>query len=269
MNYDTVLLDVVEAVKEKFNISASVKTGLILGTGWGDSLKLKNKKEVSLVDLFNCSLREVKGHARKLEFGQCSGKDILVLRGRVHLNEALAGDHIPMLVRIQIELMMKLGVKNLIVTAGVGSLEPHIMVGHVVVVDSFVTLFAPPMPLWGGEFCSPEDALAVEPRIMAMNVARDMDLIPHFGSYAMIRGPFFEGRRHDKSTLRNAGGSVVGMSMLPEACIADLYGVKILGLGFVTNTHVERHSHEDNLRRARESSEKLSNYLEKIIGSIA
>ena len=270
--YRVRLSGAVEGTKRKLEIDRPIKIGVILGTGWGDSLELENKKEILLARLLGHELMEIKGHVRKLEFGQCNGKDVLVLRGRVHLNEEPTGDSIPLLVRLQTELMIKLGVKNLIVTAGVGSLVPSIMIGHVVVVDGFISLFAPSMPLWGGEFHSPDDTLDVELQSMAINMAKDVGLVPNpvgYGGYAMVRGPFFEGCRYDKGILERAGASVVGMSMLPEACIAALYDTKVLGLGFVTNNRWEKHTHEGNLRHAQESSGKLSEYLKRIIDSIA
>ncbi len=59
------------------------------------------------------------------------------------------------------------------------------------------------------------------------------------------------------------------MSMLPEACIAALYDdVKVLGLGFVTNSDNETHSHERNLAQAQKASAKLGGLLERIIRRI-
>ena len=83
--------------------------------------------------------------------------------------------------------------------------------------------------------------------------------------YAMVRGPQFEGRKYDKALLAQSGAGVVGMSTLPEACIAQIYGAKLLGLSFVTNSDSETHSHEENLRRVNAASENLGYLLEHII----
>ena len=242
----------------------AVHAGLVLGTGWGDTLKLEQSRSVSLdkVPGFE-SLGSLEGHARSLVYGTIAGKNILALRGRVHLNESPSGDALPKMVRLQVEALFQLGVHNLVITSAVGSLTKEIGVGDLVVVDGFLTVFAPPMPLWGGEFCSPEDMLDEDLQTLAHASAREIKT--HSGCYAMVRGPFFEGRKYDKQFIRDSGASVVGMSMLPEACVAALYGVKTLGLSFVTNNHLEEHSHEENLARAKLNSQKLGGFLYKII----
>ncbi len=84
----------------------------------------------------------------------------------------------------------------------------------------------------------------------------------------MVRGPNFEGRTYDKPFLRMTGVKAVGMSMLPEACIAALYkdvGVRILPMAFITNDDSEEHSHEVNLARVKEASKKLAQFLRTAI----
>ena len=91
----------------------------------------------------------------------------------------------------------------------------------------------------------------------------------HVGGYAMMPGPAFEGRKYDKPFLASAGIKAVGMSVLPEACVAALYdGVKVLPMAFITNDAYEEHSHEENLRRAKERSPLLGGYLTRIIGAM-
>ena len=246
------------------------RIGLVLGTGWGSSLKLEDQREGNLKDLPGFeTLGELEGHDRRLVFGKVEDKNVLALRGRVHLNEGHTPD-IPEMVRLQTEILLQLGVEKLIVTSAVGSLSSHIKVGDIGVVKSFLTLFAPPMPLWGGEFCSPEDTLGMGLANLANKICRrsDLNLSSHMVTYAMVRGPHFESRKTDKEVLRHNGADVVGMSTLPEACVAALYGVKVIGLGFVTNTASEVHSHEENLARAEQNKEKLSLLLKNLITTL-
>ena len=83
----------------------------------------------------------------------------------------------------------------------------------------------------------------------------------------MVRGPSFEGRRYDKKALRETGASVVGMSLLPEACIAALYHprVKALAIAFITNNATDKHSHETNQQKAKENREHMGRVLHGII----
>ena len=216
------------------------------------------------------SLGLLEGHDRTLKYAKLNGKSIWVLPGRIHINEAPDNPSIFKMVRLQTELLMQLGVRNLILTNAAGSLSCDIKVGDIVVADGYVTLFAPKMPLWAGEFCSPEDTLDKDLRQLALKAAEGL-IDAHQGGYAMVQGPFFEGRKYDKAILRMVGASTVGMSTVPESCIASLYkdeGVKVLALSFITNTDSEDHSHEENVKRAKASSVKLGQLIERIVAKI-
>ncbi len=264
-------------LRKALGISGDVRIGLILGTGWGDVLKLRNVKEVPFKSIPGFEgLREIEGHARRVAYGTIGGVPVIALRGRVHLNEAPCSPRLMEMVRLQVEMLIRLGVNRLILTCAVGHVNFPPGVGDVCVIDGFVTLFAPDMPLYAGEFCSPEDTLDRDLIKIALDSGEPVNYDGKPGSgrrprvakggHAMVRGPFFEGRRYDKSTLAQAGASVVGMSVLPEACVAALYpGVRVLGLGYETNGASEEHSHETNLARAKSAAVLLGGYLRRII----
>ncbi len=243
--------------------------GLVLGTGWGDALQLTNWRSVPFggVPGFD-GLAEIEGHERKVICGDLGGRNVLALSGRVHLNEHPYDPAIPQMVRLQTEMLIKAGVGTLIVTCAAGSLDSErLPARHICVTDGFVTEFAPPMPLFAGEFCNPEDMLDKKLIRRAAydggSVRDDGKSRIRHGGHVMVRGPFFEGRKYDKPLLARTGALTVGMSTLPEACIAAIYGVRVLALAYVSNNEVEEHSHEENLRRAREDQEFLASFLEK------
>jgi purine-nucleoside phosphorylase len=250
---------------------ASKPVGVILGTGWGDKLVIENSKESFLDRLPGFeTLGSLEGHARKYMFGRLGQQEVLALSGRIHLNEHPSDPRLPDMVRLQTEVMLQLGVKKFIVTCAARSLPgSNLETGSIVIMDGFVTVFAPPMPLYAGEFCSPEDSLTSELLNVAVDCRRHYDGPVCTGGYAMVRGPFFEGLRYDKNVLAATGAKIVGMSTLPEACVCALYpGVQMLGLAFVTNGDSEVHSHEVNIERAKKSAEGLSNYLNHLIAAI-
>ena len=243
----------------------NIRIGLVLGTGWGDALEIRDAQEVSFKELPGFDfLGDLEGHARSVVYGKIANREVIALRGRVHVNEG-HGESIINMVRLQTEMLFKTGVRTLIVTSAVGSLIPKLPVGSVAVVDSFISLFAGSMPGWVGEFRSPEDMLNERLNKLALRACSDANLTSRLATHAMVRGPFFEGRKTDKKILKRLGAHVVGMSMLPEACVASLYDVKVVGLGFVTNNDTEEHSHEENVRRAKESQEKLGALLTSLV----
>lgn len=251
--------------------------GFVLGTGWGDVLEFDNAVEIPFGEIPGFGdLAALEGHARRLVIGTLGGKPVVALRGRVHLNEVPCDPSVARMVRLQTEMLLQLGVQTLIVTSAVGSLRGALEVGQIAVVDGFVTLYAPEMPMWAGEFVSPDDTLDMGLRVIAHEVRGD--LVTKTVGHVMVRGPFFEGRKYDKALLAKGfltkeslaatGAGVVGMSMLPEACIAALYGAKVLGLGFVTNDDVAEHSHDENQRRAREAAPHLCSFLARIVNRL-
>ena len=248
------------------------EVGLVLGTGWGDVLEFDAERRVSFKDIPGfCVLEEMSAHAREVVCGTVGGKRFIALRGRVHLNERTSDPTLDASVRLQMEMLVHLGVKKFIITCASGSLLPSMGVDNIVLVDGFVTLFAPDMPLFAGEFRSPEDAIDQELiKDILNNVAHGFPLRISCGGHAMVRGPFFEGRKYDKKFLASTGAAVVGMSVLPEACIAALYqeDIKkgtILPIAYVSNTATEVHSDEENQRRAKEQAAKLGALLGKIV----
>lgn len=266
-----------EFLRRMLGIGADIPVGIVLGTGWGDTIArdMYHERSVRFEEIPGfAALDPLEGHAREVVYGQLQDPNggftpVIALRGRVHLNERPADPALYAMARLQIEMLLQLGVKTLILTCAAGSLRSEIEVGSVVLIDGFVTLFAPDMPLFAGEFCSPEDTIDLE----LMEYVRQIKSPLTFrrGGHVMLRGPFFEGRRYDKRILAGLYGTdtqpaTVGMSVLPEACIAALYeGVWTVPVAFVTNTASEEHSHEENQKRAKAQAEHLGDLLLKIV----
>ena len=266
-----------EALREEFLIdggNARPDVGVVLGTGWGQALPWEEKTIIrrgigSLPGFDAAHLRALAGHVRQVVFGRVDRRQVVALQGRIHLNEAPHDQNLARMFRLQIEMLIKLGVKTLILPAATVSLKPEIEVGDIMVVDGFMTLFAPDMPLFAGEFSSPEDTL--DPELLELAVASVNEITGHakVGGYAMVRGRFFEGGKYDKSFLMATDASTVGMSTLPEACVAALYpDVKVIALNFITNTAFETHSHDVNQERARKKAYDMGRVLGSIISKI-
>lgn len=274
--------DVADYVLENFNsvrpdedleeLYKGIDIGIVLGTGWGEVLggMTTVPHEFNLKDLpyfwFLGKLQQIEGHKRMFQVGFLNGKKVAFLKGRIHMNESFEMEELAKVVRLQVEMLFHMGVKHLILTNAAGSLRPEVKVGDVVAQDGFVSLFAPPRPLWGGEFVSGEDVLKEENIAKIEDAARKAGLDCHRGAGAMVRGPDFEGRKHDKRILRDAGATVAMMSILPEATVAALYpDVNVYAVSFITNSDSEEHSHEENQKRAKAASTKLGDLLLNLV----
>ena len=261
---------VAQFLRTALRIDGEVSTAIILGTGWGDALRLVNARSVPMADLpWFGHLGSLSGHHRVVEVGELDGEQVILLRGRVHLNEHPTDPSFPQMVRLQTEMLCKLGIRNLIVTAGVGGLGPTVHVGDIVIVDGFAVRHAPPMPLFAGEF-EEADVVLDEKLIRTAMKADSGTFARQIGGHVMVRGPNFESRKYDKPALRGYGVKVVGMSMLPEACVAMLYRkqVRVLAACYVTNNDTEEHSHQMNVDRATSTGDRLGEYLADVVERI-
>ncbi len=103
------------------------ETAIILGTGWGGTLmeNLTGYQTLHLADLpgFHAlrDMPQIEGHRRELVLGTLkSGQFVAMLRGRIHSNESHNQDELMQMVRLQVEMLIKLGVKHLILTNAAG-----------------------------------------------------------------------------------------------------------------------------------------------------
>ncbi len=249
--------------------------GLVLGTGWGDALTLHDSIQIPFSEIPGFeALGELAGHRRVLEIGYIDAEHakppVAVLRGRVHMNEDPLDPAVPKMVRLQIAMLCELGTRRFVLTCAAGSLESSISVGHLAVMKSFVMFGNEIMPLWGGEFASPEDVL--EPSWVRTAceaaMAAEIAVVYEGVAHAYVRGPHFEGRSNDKGNLAKLGAHTVGMSVKPECCIAGLYGARAVGVAFITNDAIETHDHETNVARAKASSAKLGAFLERVVTTL-
>ena len=175
------------------------RIGLILGSGWGDAIALEPLHDQPLEKIPGfedlAQLTRIKGHPQRIQIASIADHDVIVLRGRIHLNEAPNNPDVARMARLQIEMLDCLGVNVLIATCAVGSLSNDFNddslaqpfhVGDIAAIDGLVTLFAPDMPLWGGEFCSPEDSLDSGLVQLAEEECGE-SLIVRRGAYAIVR----------------------------------------------------------------------------------
>ena len=256
------------ALRRTLEFDDNSPIGVILGTGWGDKLELQNARELPMAEMnaFKTGLDELAGHSRKYVYGRCEGVPVLALSGRIHLNERPADPDLQRMVRQQVECMILIGAKKVVLTCAAGSLKDYVKVGSVVIIDGFVSTFLGDRPLFAGEFCCADDVLSPQMISVAEKLGSSYSGGVAVGGHVYYRGPNFEGRKYDKPLLRQTGATVVGMSVLPEALVCATYKhVKVLALAFVTNDDVEEHSHETNLDRAQKMGPELSRYLRSII----
>ena len=220
-----------EYIKSK--IKSTPEIGIILGTGLGGVVDGVEKEiEIPYSEIPNFPSSTVDSHAGKMIIGKLSGKDVLVMQGRVHFYEGYSMKELA----VPVQTMKTLGVKTIIVTNASGGINYDYTPGEIVLISDHIK-FDLESPLrgenpaeLGDRFFDMCDAYSKELRDMA----KDVDNSLKVGVYGYMGGPQFETPAEIRM-LRILGADLVGMSTVPEVIVANHCGIKVLGLSCVTN----------------------------------
>ncbi|MDD4237716.1 MAG: S-methyl-5'-thioadenosine phosphorylase [Desulfotomaculaceae bacterium] len=206
-----------------------VKIAVIGGTGVYDPNIMTNIKDETVVTPYG----EV-----QLKIGNYLGKPVAFMN-RHHEDHSVP----PHLInyRANIAALKKLGVKNILATGAVGSLNPAMQPGHFIFVDQFIdftksrqqTFFDGGMA--GVVHVDMTQPYCPELREVLSHAARSLGFTSHAaGTYVSCEGPRFETAAEIKM-YRLLGGDLVGMTSVPEAPLARESEMCYATIAMVTN----------------------------------
>jgi purine-nucleoside phosphorylase len=165
----------------------------------------------------------------------------------------------------------------MVATNATGALVPEIPAGSMVVVSDHLNLQGsnPLVGDWGSEFGSrfPDMSEAYDPELreLAKTLAQEAGFEVFEGVYAAVLGPSFE-TPAEVRMLRDLGGSVVGMSTVPEVIAARNMGMKVLVLSLASNPAagmVPRPlTHTEVLEEGEKAAEKLATFMGSLVDKI-
>lgn len=174
----------------------------------------------------------------KLKIGNFKGKAV------AFLNRHGEGHSIPphlVNYRANIAALKKLGVKNVLATGAVGSLNPAMQPGHFIIVNQFIdftkcrkhTFFEGGAS--GVVHLDMTEPYCPELRDVFSRAARSLGLTSHpSGTYVCCEGPRFETAAEIKF-FHSLGGDLVGMTSVPEAPLAREAEMCYATIAMVTN----------------------------------
>jgi len=217
-------------------LGAAPKVAIILGSGAGglrDALTDAKSAKYSELGLPETS---VTGHEGAVIVGHLSGVKVAMLAGRIHSYEGRPMEEVVRGVRA----LAAWGVDILLMTSAVGSLQKELAPGDLLQVTDHVNLMGvnplvgPNIDALGPRF--PDLARAYDPELAAdaHRTAEEMGITLHRGIYVAVRGPSFE-TPAEVRMFGGLGGSVVGMSVVPEAIAAVHAGLRVLTISIVSN----------------------------------
>ena len=213
---------------------------VILGSGLaGASPDLTGKKIIPYKDIPGFPRPTVSGHSGRLVLGKVPGrasKTVAVMQGRFHYYEGHAMEDIALPVRA----LEYLGIKRIIATSAVGSMTKTLKPGDICVVSDHINLMGrnPLRAFHEEEFGDmfPDMANAYTPalRKLALKSCRRLKINAKEGVYTAVGGPSYETPAEIRA-FSKLGGSIVGMSVIPETIVARQMGLEILALSWISN----------------------------------
>jgi purine-nucleoside phosphorylase len=234
MNTTHSYADVAAACRERFGEPPSGV--IVLGSGLGPLLdQVEDAQSVPYPEI-GLPQTGVVGHAGHLVVGMLGGERIAMLSGRVHSYEG----HPLEVVVCAVRAMAAWGVKRLVMTSAVGSLNTGLQPGDLIRITDHINLMGinplvgPNIEALGPRF--PDVSEAYSPALGALVEAEAMAQGTELknGVYAAVRGPSYE-TPAEVRMLGLLGGHVVGMSVVPETLAAVHAGMQVLVVAVVSN----------------------------------
>jgi purine-nucleoside phosphorylase len=259
----------VSAIRER--TSMEPVAGVILGSGLGAAVEgIEEEAAFGYGDLPGFTATSVPGHAGRVVLGRLAGVPVAMFLGRMHYYEGnpMARSALP------VRVSRLLGADAMILTASVGALDATLAPGTVVVGSDHINLMGEnPLRGWRRPDGSPPfvDLSAVyDPSLAAVAVeeAQAIGAPVGRGVYLAVSGPSYE-TPAEIEFMRRAGGSVVGMSVVPEAVPARALGMRVLGLFSVTNAVGGEVSHQEVIRVGNQMGSVIGRLLAGVLPRVA
>ena len=248
----------------------------LLVAGSGLSLEVPGweaAEEIGLDNVLPFPLHSLMGHKQTVTLWRRGDETLMVLNGRFHLYQGYRPEEVVAPVR----MAGLLGAEVMIATNATGALVSEIEAGSMVIITDHLNLQGanPLVGEWGREF-GPQfpdmsEIYDSDLRRAALLAAEDAGFTVHEGVYAAVLGPSFE-TPAEVRMLRALGGSVVGMSTVPEVIAARHMGMKVLVLSFAANPAaglVDRPlTHTEVLEEGEKAAEKLAKLMGLLVESV-
>jgi purine-nucleoside phosphorylase len=258
-------------IRRRTDLTPSV--ALVLGSGLGETIRVARDVagadagvEFGYAELPGFPPPTADGHAGRLWVGALGGATLAAFQGRIHLYEG----HGMAFASITSQVAAALGARAIVLTTAVGGLDASLPAGAIVVVRDHLNLMGVnALQGWRTAEGSPAfvDLVGLyddELSVAALDVAARTGSLATEGVYAAVAGPSYE-TPAETAFMRQAGATVVGMSMVPEAVAARALGMRVLGLSFVTNQAGATVAHEDVLEASRTAADTLGRIVAALV----
>ena len=219
------------------HIREKPEIALVLGSGLGSLAdEIKDPVIIPYRDIPGYAVSTAPGHAGRLVIGKFSGRQVVVMQGRLHCYDGHPLDRVVFPVRV----FRVLGVEKIILTNAAGGVNTSYTPGDFMIIKDHINLsgrnplIGPNCDELGPRF--PDMSHVYDPalRETARKAGAKLGLKLQEGVYTWLLGPSYETPAEIRM-VRTMGGDAVGMSTVPEAIAAAHCGLKTLGISCITN----------------------------------
>jgi purine-nucleoside phosphorylase len=216
----------------------SPSIGLYTGTGFASfASQIEDPVTIPYSDLpFFPKELQTPMHIGEFVLGKLRGKQIILARGKIFLLDGVPAQ----LIALPVRLFYLLGCRTLIYTNTAGAINPAYRPGDFVFLRNHINLTGQ-NPLvgerngeWGPLFFDMSHPYDAELRLKGEAIATQLGVRVMEGVYTGLLGPSFE-TAAEIEMLRRIGGDLVGMSTIMEVIAARQLGMRVLGIGFISN----------------------------------
>ena len=244
---------------------------LILGSGLGFlGNEVEDAVAIDYEDIPHFKVSTAPDHEGRLVLGKLSGVDVAVMQGRMHYYEGYTPEEVAYPVRVA----KLLGVHTMIVTNAAGGINRSFVPGDLMLLTDHINflgtnpLIGPNDERFGPRFPDISEAYSNTLIAKAEAVAQKLEISYRKGVYLATTGPCYETAAEIRA-FAAMGADAVGMSTVPEVIVANYLGLEVLGISCITNLATgiaaTNHSHQEVVRIANESSEKLCQWVQQLL----
>ncbi|MCC5877527.1 MAG: purine-nucleoside phosphorylase, partial [Candidatus Sumerlaeia bacterium] len=218
-------------------VSETPKVGIICGTGMGSlGDSPENLVKIPYGDIPHFPVSTVESHAGFLCCGKLAGKQVAIMQGRFHRYEGYSMEQVTFPVRV----MKALGAENLIIMNAVGSVNPLIPSGSLVIATDQINmmgdnpLIGPNDDRLGPRFPDMSEPYNREMIAKLEAVALEKKIRVHKGVLVAVTGPNLE-TAAEYRMFQRIGADCVTMSTIPETIVAVHAGLPCVAFSTVTD----------------------------------
>lgn len=247
------------------------ETGVILGSGWSQTLlNAPYVDSISYADIPGLGASTVRGHAGEVRILEVGGKHVIAFCGRRHYYEGAGWEAVV----LPVEIMRRLGVKNLVLTNAAGAVNPALNPGDLLLISDHVNttgmnpLVGPVVPGWGPRFPDQSEIYNRSYALFIQTTAKKLGMRLPEGIYAYTSGPTFETPAEIRA-YGIWGADAVGMSTVPEAMVANSIGMKVAAISCISNMAAgiggQHLTHQEVIDATNAAAPRMGQLLEAIL----